>query len=85
MYGLDRKEGTAKWEFLTEGRVDSSPIVVGKRVYVGSLDRTFYVLDLKTGEQVESFDLDGGISASPALGGGCIVIGTEKGTIYCFE
>ena len=31
--GLDRKTGNEVWSFLTEGQVDSSPVVVGDRVY----------------------------------------------------
>ena len=41
--GLDRKTGTEVWTFLTEGNVDSSPVVVGGRVFAGSLDGKLYV------------------------------------------
>jgi outer membrane protein assembly factor BamB len=85
VYGLDRVKGTATWEFITGGRVDSSPVIVGKRAYVGSLDKDFYVFDLQTGQLIESLTLDGAISASPAVANGCVVIGTEKGTVYCLE
>jgi eukaryotic-like serine/threonine-protein kinase len=83
VYALDRKTGEEKWSFLTENRVDSSPVVAGNRVFFGSLDKTFYVLDLK-GNEVKRFDIDAGILGSPAVAEGCVVIGTEKGTVYCF-
>ncbi len=83
VYALDRKTGKEVWSYLTENRVDSSPIVVGDRIYIGSFDRTLYVLDLK-GTEIDKIELDGAIIGSPAFADGKLVIGTEKGTVYCF-
>ena len=63
--------------------MDSSPVVAGKRVYVGSMDRNLYVLDLEKGTQVGKYNLGDGASGSPAVGGGCLVIGTTDGVLYC--
>jgi outer membrane protein assembly factor BamB len=79
---LDRKTGREVWSYLTEGKVDSSPVVVGQRVFAGSQDNHLYMLDLK-GMLLEKWDLGDAISGSPAVGGGCVVIGTEKGIVYC--
>lgn len=84
LYALDRKDGTEKWNFLTESRVDSSPVVVGDKVFIGSMDRAFHMLELAKGTEVLKFDVDGAISGSPAYSDGRIVVGTEKGTVYCF-
>lgn len=84
IYALDRKRGVEKWSFATEGRVDSSPVVVGNRVVCGSLDGKLYVLDLATGKQRHKIELDGPISGSPAVAAGRLLIGTQKGTLYCF-
>jgi outer membrane protein assembly factor BamB len=89
IYGLDRKSGKQVWKFATQGRVDSSPVVVGTRVFVGSGDGNLYVLDLARGTELTHFELatNGkgarGISASPAVGEHCLVIGTNEGTVYC--
>jgi outer membrane protein assembly factor BamB len=83
VYAINRDTGKDVWNFLTEGKVDSSPVVAGTRVYVGSQDGNLYVLDLATGKELQRLKLDGPISASPAVGGGCLVIGTERGTVYC--
>ena len=40
-----------KWDFVTKGRVDSSPVIVGERVYFGSADGRIYGLDAATGEK----------------------------------
>jgi outer membrane protein assembly factor BamB len=83
LYALDRATGKEVWSFATDGKVDSSPVVAGSRVYFGSQDGNLYVLDLVTGKEVQRLKLDGPISASPAVSGGCLVIGTERGTVYC--
>jgi len=83
VYGLNRDTGKEAWSFLTRGKVDSSPVVVGQRVFVGSADGKLYELDLAKGTKNQEYNLDGPITASPAVGGGCLVIGTQKNTIYC--
>jgi outer membrane protein assembly factor BamB len=82
VYALDRATGKEVWNFTTDGKVDSSPVVAGTRVYVGSHDGNLYVLDLAGGNEVQRLKLDGPISASPAVSGGFLVIGTERGTVY---
>jgi outer membrane protein assembly factor BamB len=84
VWAIDRKTGKEAWSFPTEKQVTSSPVVVGQRVFAGSLDGKLYVLDLAKGTLLQKLDLGGPISASPAVGSGCLVIGTEKGLVYCF-
>ena len=85
VYGLNRKTGKEIWNFITEGAVDSSPVVVGQRVYVGcqSLTGEFYVLDVKSGKQLQEVTLDSAVTGSVAVGKDYILVGTEKGTLYC--
>jgi outer membrane protein assembly factor BamB len=83
VHALERTTGKEVWNFPTGGKVDSSPVIVGDRVYVGSTDGKLYVLNLEDGKLVQKIDLGGAISASPAVGGGCLVIGTEKNVVYC--
>lgn len=86
LYALDRVKGTEVWNFETNGRVDSSPVVVGDRVYACSLDSAgrLYVLELKTGKELQKIDLDASVTGSPAVANGKLLIGTTKGTLYCF-
>jgi outer membrane protein assembly factor BamB len=83
LHAIDRKTGDVKWTFATGGRIDSSPVVAGKRVYFGSLDGKLYVVDLM-GRAVQVIDLGRqGILASPAVSGDRLVIGTIDGVVYC--
>jgi outer membrane protein assembly factor BamB len=85
VYAIHRDTGKEAWNFVTDGVVDASPVVVGGRVYVGcqSNDGNFYVLDLKTGGKVQELNLDSAVTGSVAVGPDCVLVGTEKGTLYC--
>jgi outer membrane protein assembly factor BamB len=83
VYALRRDNGDMQWTFATGRSVESSPVVVGQRVYVGSSDRKLYVLDLVTGREVQKLDLDDEVTGSPAVAGDRLLIGTRAGTLYC--
>jgi outer membrane protein assembly factor BamB len=38
VYALDAKTGKQRWRTPTRGKVDSSPVIAGSHVYVGSSD-----------------------------------------------
>ena len=44
LHAFDPKTGRQLWTFATKGRVDSSPVVVGDRVFFGSADGRLYGL-----------------------------------------
>ena len=85
LHAIDRNNGVAKWVFATGAKVDSSPVVVGNRVYFGSADGKLYVVELANGKEVQSLELSsrGGILASPAVSDNRLVIGTPDGVLYC--
>jgi outer membrane protein assembly factor BamB len=83
VYALDLK-GAPVWTFATKkGRVESSPVIAGGRVYVGTSGGTLFVLDLDKGHEVQTLKLGKGITASAAVSDGCLVIGTTDGMLYC--
>jgi outer membrane protein assembly factor BamB len=84
VYAIDRANGKEVWNFVTEGRIEGSPVVAGDRVYVGSTDKNLYVIELATGKELQRVTLDESILGSPAVANGRLVIGTTKGTVYCF-
>ena len=81
---VDPKTGDKLWEFTTKGRVDSSPVVVGQRVFVGSADGRIYGFDLATGEKVWEYECGGALVGSPAAAERHLVIASDAGVIYCF-
>ena len=76
------KTGKAAWTFATRARVDSSPAIVGGRVYIGSSDGRLYVLDAQSGKKLWEFDAGSALTASPAVAAGRLVIGSQDGRIY---
>lgn len=87
LHCLDRTTGKPAWTLATRGQVNSSPVVVGDRVFVGSKDNLLYEVKLVDGTLIEKHQVPGrGISASPAVGEGCLVIGAEgnDGSLVCF-
>jgi outer membrane protein assembly factor BamB len=63
--------------------VDSSAVISGQRVVVGSTDGNLYVIDLNKGTEIQKIDLGSPIVASPAVSNGRLVIGTTNGAVYC--
>ena len=69
---------------MTANRVDSSPVISGNLVIIGSLDGNLYLLDLiNQGKEIQKIKLDGPVSGSPVVIDGKVLIGTQKGTLYC--
>lgn len=81
---LDPRDGKQIWAFVTKGRIDGSPVLVGNRVLFGSGDGNLYALDKKTGRELWRFESGAPFSASPAVGADRLVIGNEDGVLYCF-
>jgi outer membrane protein assembly factor BamB len=83
VYAMDLK-GQPAWTFNTKkGRVESSPVVAGGRVYTGTTAGALFVLDVDKGQELQKLQLGKGITASPAVSDGCLVIGTTDGMLYC--
>ena len=84
MHALTPEKGEPVWTYTAKSRIESSAIVVGKRVFLGTTRGVFMALDLATGESVWEYDTASPIVASPSAANGRIYIGTEDGILYCF-
>jgi subtilisin len=75
------------WRFDAGARYQfCSPALANDRVYVGSLDGTFYALDRASGSVVWSFDREGALAdSSPALANDRVYVGSGGGTVYAFD
>lgn len=83
VYSLNPDTGKINWNRTLKARIDSSPVIVGDRVYVGSTDGRLYGLSLKDGETVWEKQFKGGFLSSPAVAFGRLVIATDRGVVYC--
>ncbi len=84
IHALKPQTGEPLWTYPTKSRVDSSPVIVGKRVFFGTVGGELVALNLDSGEKVWEFVIGAAIIASPSVVTGKLVIGADDGRIYCF-
>ena len=70
------------WKFKTNGRVISTPAVLGDVVYIASTDGSLYAVNRADGTQKWKFDSKGPIASSPAVAGGVVIVSSVDGLIY---
>ena len=78
------RDGKTLWTFSC-GVSESSPLVVGSTVYVGSQDGRLYALDARTGRARWSFQTAGKIKGGAAFADGTVFVGSYDGRVYAIE
>lgn len=71
------------WATTLKTRIETSPVIVGDRVFVSSGDGRLHALKLSTGEIVLEKEFEGGFTASPSVGFGRLIIASDRGRVYC--
>jgi outer membrane protein assembly factor BamB len=83
---LDAADGTERWNFTTEGRVESSAAVVNGTIYFGSLasvlaNTNVYALDAASGAKLWNYTLDYTVTSQAVLNG-AVYFGSRNGDVY---
>ncbi len=65
------------WEFRTKGPIVASPVIGGGVVFMGSLDKRFYLLSARDGERLAFLKMNSSISASAAIDDRSLYFATE--------
>jgi outer membrane protein assembly factor BamB len=81
---LNPEDGAVLWTYVSQARFESSPVVVGDRVFVGTTGGKVLALDLQAGELNWEFVVGSDIVAAPSVTEGKLIIGATDGTLYCF-
>lgn len=84
VHALSQETGEPIWTYTAKAGIESSAVVVGARVFLGTTRGVFIALDITNGESVWEFATGSSIVASPSVSDGKIYIGTEDGILYCF-
>ena len=84
VHAISPEKGESIWTFTAKSRIESSPVIVGNRVFFGTTRGVFISLDITNGKRVWEFETASSIVASPSVADGKIYIGTEDGILYCF-
>jgi len=74
--------GGQKWAFRAPQGVASTPILVGRTVYVGCWDGKLYALDADNGQVRWTFDTGGTVISTPAVAEGIVVFGGGRGFVH---
>lgn len=78
-------EGSVKWVFATSAPIESSPAVVGGRVYLGTGDRGIVALDAESGELIWQYTTANRVSASVAVAGDQVFTALRDGRIVALN
>ena len=81
VHALNPQTGQPLWTYPAKSRVDSSPVIVGERVFFGTVGGELVALNLNSGEKVWEFVIGAAIIASPSVvPWENLVIGADDGT-----
>lgn len=73
------------WAAELGGSVDSSPAVVGDRVFVGNSLGSMYAVSVEDGAILWSFETGGAVVSSPAVSGSTVVFGSVDNFCYALD
>jgi outer membrane protein assembly factor BamB len=65
--------------------VEASPLLVGRLLYFGSWDGTFYALNARTGKARWTFHASAGITSSAAYDSGRVFAGSDDGHVFALD
>jgi len=76
--------GKIRWTRII-GPSETSPLLVGKRLYVGDWDGWIWALDARNGRTVWRYRTGGAVKGGVATAGGRLYVGSYDGHVYCLS
>ena len=73
------------WSFDTGDSIESSPVVVGNRVYFGSENGYVYCLDASSGNEIWNFTTNNEVDSTPAVVDGVVYVGSSDRKLYAID
>jgi outer membrane protein assembly factor BamB len=80
----DADTGRERWRF-NSAPIESSPLLHGKRLFVGTWDHNVYAINAENGRKIWSFEADNQVNTSAVYWKGRIFIGSDGGTLYALS
>ena len=78
---INRRTGRIRWAKRLSGASESSPLIIGGRVYVGSQNGTVYALSAKSGRIVWGYHAGGPVKGALAYARGRVFFGDYGGSV----
>ncbi len=85
LVAMSARTGKIIWRFRGSGPLETSPLVIGRTIYVGSWDHKLYAINIYTGKVRWTFTADHEVNSSPAYSGGKVYFGTDGGSVYAVD
>ena len=82
---LRARDGKLLWRFPLPGRSETSPMVSGRRVFVGSESGDVYALDRKNGRQLWHVSTSGAVKGGLALDDGTLYGANYAGEVFAID
>jgi outer membrane protein assembly factor BamB len=82
---LRQSDGKVLWDRLLPSRSESSPVIDGERMYIGSENGTVYSIDVHTGAVRWTFKASGAVKSGLALADGKLYFGDYAGRVYAIR
>ena len=80
---VDAVSGDEQWIYGMNGGVtDSSPVVAGDLVVLGTINDTLHTVDATSGERAWVFEAGDDVDSSPAVVDGTVFVGSNDATVY---
>jgi len=79
---VDEATGARKWSYDAQGRVWSSPVLVGGRAFIGAGDGEVWIVDAATGKMSGYLDSEGTIYSSVCVANGSVFYTSDDGYVY---
>src|SRR6266700_2026397 len=73
------------WTYATGDAIESSAVVAGEIVYIGSRDAKLYALEARTGALLWSYTTGNAIESSSAVEDGLVFVGSMDSTLYALS
>jgi len=74
-----------RWEFKADEAIETTPVVVGNRVFVSDVMGKVYAIDRSRGTEIWKTDFKTGFLAAPAIRSDRLLIGDIDGNLYALD
>jgi outer membrane protein assembly factor BamB len=85
LVALDAKSGRPRWTADLHSHLESSPMAVGNRLYIGTDKTNVVALRASDGKVLWQFNSPGAIKASPSFHDGRVYVADYEGSMFCLD
>lgn len=85
LWKLNASTGRLIWQLTDLGAFYGSPLIVGKRLFIGNNSGQLYAINIDSGEILTSFQAGRDIQSTPVIFSGRLVFGSRDGNLYALD